>query len=182
MVPQVVQGTPGWLYSWGWLFVGLEFYWLVCVCVRSVNKCMHRIPPQKNNPYRLVVFLRWQHAFQHQIWDADGGESTSSWFTCRPAFDEGQEEGGAKEDEEGQIHVPEFCLLWVDHLSGKPTTAFDWICEWISSIWNPEFHVYCCLYLLLVLCCRKVERRQSNNVKQTDGKDSWQSFRAGDGQ
>ena len=24
-----------------------------------------------------------------------------------PAFDEGQEEGGAKEDEEGQIHVPE---------------------------------------------------------------------------
>ena len=48
------------------------------------------------------------------------------------------------------------CFLWVDHSSGKPTTAFDWICEWFSSIWNPEFHVYCCLYLLLVLCCRKV--------------------------
>lgn len=72
------------MHAWLTLFLGLVIrrpgilLTCVCVCVRSVNKCMHCIPPQKNNPYRLVVFLRWQHAFQHQIWDADGGESTLS--------------------------------------------------------------------------------------------------------
>ena len=58
-----------------------------------------------------------------------------------------------------------------NHWSGRPMTAFDWICEWFSAIWNPEFHLVL-LFLLafgqLLLEGGKVERWVGGNtpVKQ----------------